>query len=296
MELQQQSTEWLAWRAKGLGSSDCPVILGVSPWRTPYELWLEKTQPGKGGPTTPNWQQQRGINLEPVARARYEFQMGYSVQPVLMEHPEFPYFRVSLDGWNDERKIVWECKVPGKDDHQKAKNGEVPEKYIWQLEMQLWVSGGVEAHYFSYQENKGKVDTALVIYKSIPERREKMIKALHEFWNCVQTNTPPPLCDRDTMVLEDIKSKAIFSDLEKALQEREELKAKIDLIEAKIDAMKEKAIEIMPHSSVQCGRVKLKKVVTKGRVDYSKIDVLSNIDIEQYRGPESVSHRLELVG
>lgn len=35
--------EWLALRLKGLGGSDAAAACGLSPWKTAYGLWLEKT-------------------------------------------------------------------------------------------------------------------------------------------------------------------------------------------------------------------------------------------------------------
>lgn len=35
--------EWLDVRRKGIGGSDVAAILGVSPWRTPLDVWLDKT-------------------------------------------------------------------------------------------------------------------------------------------------------------------------------------------------------------------------------------------------------------
>lgn len=35
--------EWLLSRQKGIGGSDAAVVLGLSKWKTPFELWLEKT-------------------------------------------------------------------------------------------------------------------------------------------------------------------------------------------------------------------------------------------------------------
>jgi len=35
--------EWLALRKPYLGGSDIAAMLGLSPWRTPYQLWAEKT-------------------------------------------------------------------------------------------------------------------------------------------------------------------------------------------------------------------------------------------------------------
>ena len=37
--------DWLKERQKGIGGSDVAAILGMSPWRTPYQVWEEKTTP-----------------------------------------------------------------------------------------------------------------------------------------------------------------------------------------------------------------------------------------------------------
>ena len=35
--------EWLEWRKKGIGGSDASVVCGISRYKSPVELWLDKT-------------------------------------------------------------------------------------------------------------------------------------------------------------------------------------------------------------------------------------------------------------
>jgi putative phage-type endonuclease len=68
IDLSQRTPEWLAWRAAGVSASDVPTLLGVSPYKTPWRLWAEKTglllpQDLSGNPFV-----QRGIALEDEAR------------------------------------------------------------------------------------------------------------------------------------------------------------------------------------------------------------------------------------
>ena len=35
--------EWLRLRRNGIGGSDAAAIMGLSPWRTAMDVWLEKT-------------------------------------------------------------------------------------------------------------------------------------------------------------------------------------------------------------------------------------------------------------
>ena len=34
---------WLKMRTQGIGGSDAGTIVGLNPWKSKYELWLEKT-------------------------------------------------------------------------------------------------------------------------------------------------------------------------------------------------------------------------------------------------------------
>ena len=35
--------EWLQYRTQGIGGSEVSVIAGINPYRSVYQLWLEKT-------------------------------------------------------------------------------------------------------------------------------------------------------------------------------------------------------------------------------------------------------------
>ena len=35
--------EWLRYRTKGIGGSDVSIIAGINPYKSVYQLWLEKT-------------------------------------------------------------------------------------------------------------------------------------------------------------------------------------------------------------------------------------------------------------
>ncbi|MDR3541878.1 MAG: YqaJ viral recombinase family protein [Desulfosporosinus sp.] len=35
--------EWLQWRTKGIGGSDASVACGLNRYKSPVELWMEKT-------------------------------------------------------------------------------------------------------------------------------------------------------------------------------------------------------------------------------------------------------------
>lgn len=190
--MEQNTRSWQQWRNQGIGASDAPIIMRVSPWTTPYELWQMKT--GKLIKDFSNYATERGHRLEPRARASYEFKFGYSAPPVLVVNEQFPFIRASLDGYNAERGIALEIKCPGKKDHETALAGKVPEKYFPQLQHQLLACAQAKInHYYSYDGERG------VCVECLPDSKyqEILFEELCKFWICVQKDIPPELTEKE---------------------------------------------------------------------------------------------------
>jgi putative phage-type endonuclease len=75
-EIRQGTPEWLEWRRSEMriGSSDLPVLVGLSPWKSEYELALELTA---GAPTE--------ADLEREAETHDQREVGQLMEPVLLE-------------------------------------------------------------------------------------------------------------------------------------------------------------------------------------------------------------------
>lgn len=67
-----------AKRAEGIGSSDAPAILGLSPWKGPYDIWAEKVGLVEPSELDPIKAKIGGL-LEPVARQLLEDEIGQRV-------------------------------------------------------------------------------------------------------------------------------------------------------------------------------------------------------------------------
>jgi hypothetical protein len=63
LDFEQSTEEWLSWRRGGIGASDAPVVMGLSPWQKEGELLLLKT--GQRLERPANDAMQRGKRLEP---------------------------------------------------------------------------------------------------------------------------------------------------------------------------------------------------------------------------------------
>lgn len=267
--------DWQEWRHNGLGASDSPIIMGVSPWKTRFQLWEEKTGPLlKESYNKGNWATDRGNRLEPKARAHYELLNNIDMPAVLVENDDYPFIRASLDGYNEAASRILEIKCPGKDDHELAKNGQVPEKYYPQLQHQLLVTGANEAHYYSFDGESGH----LVIVKPDAAYIKKLFKELVAFWELVITKTPPELSDKDFKKVRD-------KELQQAIDEWQAVTLEVEEKQKLIAELREQIVAKLTHQNMVHKGVKIYKSYRKGNVDYSKIPVLKGLNLEEYRKP-----------
>jgi putative phage-type endonuclease len=185
-QLQQGTTAWLAWRRGGIGASDAPAIMGVSPWMDLETLWLDKTGRRRGGFS--NHAMRRGQRLEPEARALYIRTTRVRVEPVCLEHGAHPWMRGSLDGISADGSVVLEVKCPGATDHAVALRGDVPAKYVPQLQHLLAVSDAEVCHYWSYRDGEG----TLIEVAADPGYIRRLVERERDFWQHVLDDRCPP--------------------------------------------------------------------------------------------------------
>jgi putative phage-type endonuclease len=149
LNFEQSSREWLDWRRGGIGASDAPVIMGLSPWQKEGDLFMLKT--GQMAERPANDAMERGKRLEPLARQAYAEQTGIAVEPMCVQSRQHDWMRASLDGLSADGQRVIEIKCPGEKDHSLAASGRVPEKYYPQLQHILAVTGLAEIDYWSFR-------------------------------------------------------------------------------------------------------------------------------------------------
>lgn len=197
IHVKQNTKDWREWRDKGLGASDAPVVMGKSPWTSRFMLWAYKT--GLLIREEPNGFQaaamQRGHDLEPKAREMYEAVTGDKFPATSFEHPDFPFLRASLDGYCMPLNKNLEIKCPGKIDHEIAMSGKVPAKYMPQLQMQMLVSNAGLTDYVSW-DGKSK-ELAIVSVVPDTDMQGRILIAMCNFWNWVETKTPPPVSSKE---------------------------------------------------------------------------------------------------
>jgi putative phage-type endonuclease len=271
----ERKVDWLLERRKHIGASDIPIILGLSKYQTPLDLWREKTSTTLPELNT-SLPAQRGIETEPEAREWYEDLRGMKYPARAFKHHEIPHWTCSMDGFNNETHTGLEIKCPGKEDHDTAKQGAIPAHYVPQVEWQYLVTNAESIDYLSYD---GKNNVILPAPKPTAERRAFLMERAAEFWHYVLTKTPPPLTDRDFLDVADptaLELSASYAALD----------AEIKRMEGDRELLKAKLLERYKlHTRVRIGGITLTKSVKDGAVDYKRIPSLTNIDLTPYRKP-----------
>ncbi|VCJ27966.1 YqaJ viral recombinase family nuclease [Burkholderia pseudomallei] len=188
--------DWLQVRRTGIGGSDAAAAVGLNPYKSQLELWLEKTgrdadlpKPDLNDTTEPVYW---GTLLEPIVAAAYTQQTGNRVRKVhaVLQHSTIPFMLANLD-----REIIGvpevqilECKTAGEYGARYWREG-VPEYVQLQVQHQLAVTG------------KAAADVAVLLCGQQLdvhriERDDALIARLipleAQFWRYVETDTPPP--------------------------------------------------------------------------------------------------------
>lgn len=204
VDLVQRSDAWFEWRKTGITASMIPVIMGLSPYQTPYQLWAELVGLKEPDDLSNNYHVQRGVEQEPEARDTVENEYGKPYMPVCVEADHNTLFKASLDGLyslgNDKEVLEIKCPCEKIYNEILAQKGQAPtfQMYAAQVQWQLNCANASQGRLYFYLRGKRPISTAI--------RRNDMFIAKAEekalwFWNCVQTKTPPPMIDgRDTVV------------------------------------------------------------------------------------------------
>lgn len=185
--------EWHAARQRGIGGSDVAAALGLDRFRSPLEVYLEKTAPtalpleDAGEPAA--W----GNRLEPVVASWAARELGAELHPwpAILAHAEHPWIRASLDRLVDDvvdGLRVLEVKVTRWDADWST--DQLPQRVEAQARWYLLVTGLSEAvvaaliHGTRGELRRVYRDEAIENY---------LLEHAAAFWQRVEQRNPPEL-------------------------------------------------------------------------------------------------------
>jgi len=212
-----------------IGASDTPVILGESFFKSPYQLWQEKTGEIKDE-FTGNHSTELGHILEPDVAKKFTKRTGIELndpQDAQVACPELDFLKARPDFYllDDEGKKVGvlECKTALKDSADAVWQRGCPDGYWWQVQTQLLCTG-FKVAYIACITNSD-----FYYYKILADKdaHEKILKEVEHFWDLVQTKQRPVILDKnkdkeykteDPLIDEAIHQ---YTDLQKEIKEKE---------------------------------------------------------------------------
>jgi putative phage-type endonuclease len=279
LKLIQGSEAWHKHRAQFRNASESAAVMGLNPWQTPYQLWLVRTGRLEVPVTAP---MQHGTQLEPRARAAYEEQTGSVMQPLVLTEGDYS---ASLDGITLDGDLIVEIKCPYKGQAsalwQAVSVGEVPEHYSIQVQHQMMVSGAASAHLWVFDGSTGLLVEI--------QREEATMAAIRAAWDAFQTyldtDTPPPLTDRDTVERSDpawTLAAGLFVEAKRKAEEAAE----------SLDRARERLVSLASHASESGHGVTVTRFFKQGNVDYKKVPELKVVDLDRYRAAGRVEVRV----
>lgn len=183
--------KWLKTRGLGIGGSDAAVIMGLNSYKSPYQLWMEKTGQAEAPDLSGNQRIYWGVKNEPNVADWFMEDTGKKVKRLgTLQSREYPFMLANVDRTIIGENAGLEIKTAGVSQAKKWKGDEIPDAYYCQCLHYLAVTGA-DRWYIAVLIGGNDA-----IYKVV-ERNEDDIKALIEaeadFWHLVETNTPPPV-------------------------------------------------------------------------------------------------------
>lgn len=194
--LEMSHDDWLQWRRTGLGGSDIAAICGLSRYKSPMEVYLDKL--GEIPPIEDNPKMKAGRILEPVVADWFAEETGMKVirQNAIFQHPRHPHMLANIDRWLPGQNAGLECKNTGEYAKGDWEGTTAPTEYI------------LQANHYMAVTNADRWYIAVLIggwdfQWRVIERDEELIKNLitieEEFWNNnILAKQPPALSHQDT--------------------------------------------------------------------------------------------------
>lgn len=182
--------EWLSIRKKYIGGSDAGSVIGMNPYKSRYTLWAEKTGkiPGFEG----NLTTKVGSYLEQLVADLFEEETGKKVRKKnrTLVNDAYPFACANVDRLVVGEKALLEIKTTNSIPLMKTlrNSDEFPEAYYAQVVHYLAVTG-LEKAYLAVLINCREFK----VYELNRDQDEidALMNAEKEFWNLVETNTPP---------------------------------------------------------------------------------------------------------
>ncbi|WP_424475361.1 YqaJ viral recombinase family protein [Oceanobacillus kimchii] len=224
--IEMNRQEWLLERTKGIGGSDASIILGLNKYKTPFELWLEKTDQSHLTDTAGE-AAYFGNLLEDMVAKEFEIRSGKKVRRnnFMLQHTDYPFLMANIDRKVVGEDALLECKTASTFLTKEWDSEEIPEAYLVQVQHYLGVTGYSKAYIAVL------IGGQKFVWKEI-ERDEELIQMIFDaeihFWNYHVKGNRPPALDGSSAAEKFLKERFANVEQGKSIDLESNYKEKID--------------------------------------------------------------------
>lgn len=187
--------EWLVHRRSGIGGSDVAAICGLSKWRSPYQVYLEKL--GEAPEFEMTEAAEWGNRLEPLVADKFADEhpeWAITEKKVIYCHPDLQWATGNLDRMiicPFRGRGILEIKTASEYLKQDWDDGNIPDYYYVQLQWYLYVTG-LQWGYFATLIGGNKYREYEVLRDE--DMIQELVRITDEFWNQhVLSKLAPPI-------------------------------------------------------------------------------------------------------
>ena len=274
VELEQGTQAWLDFRRNGVGASEIASIAGVpGAFQKRDQVMAEKLGQAKALTDFERRIFADGHEWEAVVRENLNA-AGFNFKPAVVVARQHDRIFASLDGLDEERKIILEVKSVTTRAKFEQYSKEVPAHYMAQVQWQLFCSEYTTALIAFVHE--GEVVTAEI--KASPSMQVELyaagVKFLHELDKVREGSMPSPI---KALESQDMARLAYLKE-----QERE-MKIQLEMVSEEVKQIAERILTEHGANKIESERVTIQYVERQGAIDYSKVAELRGVDLAPYR-------------
>jgi len=271
--------DWKKERQKGIGGSDAAAVLGVSRWKSPLRLYLEKL--GEIEPEQDNEYMLWGRKLEKLIIEHFVEATGKNVEKIdkILVHPEYPFMIANLDGYIPEEDAVVEVKTASSYKLDEWSGDNIPVEYVLQGQHYLAVTGCSKVYY------PVLIGGNTFFIKEMTRDEElinMIIDAESKFWHeHIEKRIPPEMTGSvDARELLDKLYPTAKEGLKVELPQLEETVNQLAVTQAKIKELEQLVDELQAKIKEQMGEAEIAEIgsfvatwkpVTTERLDTSRL-------------------------
>lgn len=202
--------DWLAGRNKSIGASEVAIILGQASYKSPLDLWKEKTGRKTPDDISEDERVSYGTEAEEHIRALFSLKhrRDYKVEykPFLVyHHGEKPYMTCTLDGelvrLSDGKRGVWECKTALIQSKRALEewDGRIPNNYFCQVCDQLNITQFdflVLSAELRFPDNTAEIREYTIEADEVRADMAYVEEEVTKFWRYIESDRQPPVVIR----------------------------------------------------------------------------------------------------